>query len=71
MALLRFILFFILFLIIIRLIKLVARYWSSSRTTIDDLDQPSHNPNQKFKDIEEAEFREIDFDKEENIDEDK
>jgi len=68
MALLRFILFFVLFLIIVRLIKLIVRYWSSSRPTIDDLKQENKDPNQKFKDIEEAEFREINFDDKEDID---
>lgn len=68
MAILRFILFFILFLIIIRLVRLIARFWSSSRTTIDDLNQESRKVNPKFKDVEEAEYREINFDEEEDLD---
>lgn len=68
MALLRFILFFILFIFVVRLIKLIARYWSSSKTTIDDLRQESHSTNPKFEDVEEAEYREINFDQEEDLD---
>ena len=70
MVLLRLILFFILFLIIIRLVRLVMRYMASSKKpTIDDLREEHKNNNQKFKDVEEAKFRDINFDEEEDIDE--
>ena len=68
MTLLRFILFFILFLFIVRLVKLIMRYWSSSKTTIDDLRNGQGQVNEKYKDIEEADFKEINFDKEEDLD---
>ena len=68
MTLLRFILFFILFLFIVRLVKLIMRYWSSSKTTIDDLRNGQEQVNEKYKDVEEADFKEINFDEEEDLD---
>jgi len=69
MALLRLILYFILFLIVVRLVRLIMKYMSSSKkTTIDDLRQEHNEVNQRFKDVEEAEFREINFDEQEDID---
>ena len=68
MTLLRFILFFILFLFIVRLVKLIMRYWSSSKTTIDDLKNGQEQVNEKYKDVEEADFKEINFDEEEDLD---
>jgi len=69
MVLLRLILFFILFLIIIRLVRLIMRYMSSSKKpTIDDLRQEHRNKNPRFKDVEDAKFREINFDEEEEVD---
>ena len=68
MILLRLILFFILFLIIIRLVRLIMRYMASSKKpTIDDLRQEHKNENPRFKDVEEAKFKEINFDEEEDI----
>ena len=61
MAVIRLVLYFILFLIVIRLARLIIRYWFSSKRTVDDLRQEHKSANQKFKDAEEAEFREIKF----------
>ena len=45
------------------------RYMSSSKKpTINDLREEHKNNNQKFKDVEEAKFREINFDEEEDVD---
>ena len=69
MVLLRFILYFILFLIVVRLVRLIMKYISSSKKpSIDDLREQHKEVNQKFKDAEEAEFREINFDEQEDID---
>ncbi len=56
---LKIILFFILFLIIIRFVRLISRYWSSSKQTIDDLKNRQREESKHFDDVEEADFREI------------
>ena len=60
MGILKIILFFILFLIIIRMVRLISRYWSSSKQTIDDLKNRQREEAKHFEDVEDAEFREID-----------
>lgn len=67
MSLLKLILFFILFLFIIRLVRLIMRFWSSSKTTVDDLRNGQEQVNEKYKDVEEADFKEINFDEEEDL----
>ncbi len=59
------IIFFILFLLIIRLFRLISRYWSSSKKTIDDLRQNKKKKPDRFENVEDAKFREIDPDKKE------
>jgi hypothetical protein len=45
------------------------RYMASSKKpTIDDLKQEHKDENSRFKDVEEAKFREINFDEEEDVD---
>lgn len=68
MIILRLILYFVLFLIIVRLVRLVMKYWSSTKRTIDDLKQEHKSVDEKYKDVQEAEFREINFDEQEDID---
>lgn len=60
---LRFILFFVLFLLVLRLVRLISRYWSTSRKKFTDIHQQRTNSSQKFKDVEEADFKEIPTDK--------
>ena len=60
---LRFILFFVVFLLVLRLIRLISRYWSSSRKKNTDIHQQHTNSSQKFKDVEEADFKELPADK--------
>ena len=61
---LKIILFFILFMIIIKFVRLISRYRSSSKQTIDDLKNQQREDAKQFEDVEDAEFREIDFDNE-------
>ncbi|MCG6913299.1 hypothetical protein LJE86_05230 [bacterium BMS3Abin03] len=67
MIVFRLILYFLLFLLIARLVRLIMKYWSSSRGTIDDLKQEQKSVDEKYKDAQEAEFREINFDEQEDI----
>ncbi len=59
------VIFFILFLLIIRLFRLISRYWSSSKKTIDDLRQNQKKKSDRFENVEDAKFREIDPNKKE------
>ncbi len=59
------VIFFILFLLIIRVFRLISRYWSSSKKTIDDLRQNKKKKPDQFENVEDAKFREIDPDKKE------
>ncbi len=59
------VIFFILFLLIIRVFRLISRYWSSSKKTIDDLRQNQKKKPNQFENVEDAKFREIDPDKKE------
>lgn len=59
------VIFFILFLLIIRVFRLISRYWSSSKKTIDDLRQNQKKKPDQFENVEDAKFREIDPDKKE------
>ena len=60
----KIILFFILFMIIIKFVRLISRYRSSSKQTIDDLKNQKREESIHFDDVEEADFTEIDFDNE-------
>ncbi len=59
------VIFFILFLLIIRVFRLISRYWSSSKKTIDDLRQNQKKKPDQFENVEDAKFREIDPNKKE------
>jgi hypothetical protein len=48
---------------VLKLIRLISRYWSSSRKKFTDIHQQRTNSSQKFKDVEEADFKEIPTDK--------
>ena len=61
---LKIILFFILFMIIIKFVRLISRYRSSTKQTIDDLKNKQREESIHFDDVEEADFKEIDFDNE-------
>ena len=71
MGFLKIILFFILFMIIIKFVRLISRYWSSSKQTIDDLKNKQREESIHFDDVEEADFREIDFDNEKESEDNK
>ena len=60
----KILLFFILFMVIIRLVKLISRFRSSNKQTIDDLKNQQGEESIQFDDVEEADFKEIDFDNE-------
>ena len=60
----KILLFFIFFMIIIKLVRLISRYRSSSKQTIDDLKNKQREESIHFDDVEEADFTEIDFDNE-------
>lgn len=60
----KILLFFILFMVIIRLVKLISRFRSSTKQTIDDLKNQQREESIQFDDVEEADFKEIDFDNE-------
>ena len=60
----KIILFFILFMIIIKFVRLISRYRSSTKQTIDDLKNKQREESIHFEDVEEADFKEIDFDNE-------
>ena len=60
----KIILFFILFMIIIKFVRLISRYRSSKKQTIDDLKNQQREESIQFDDVEEADFKEIDFDNE-------
>jgi hypothetical protein len=41
-------------------VRLIAKYWfSSSKPTIDDLKGNQHKKSNRFKDVENADFKEI------------
>ena len=42
------------------MVRLISRYWSSSKQTIDDLKNRQREEAKHFEDVEDAEFREID-----------
>ncbi len=60
----KIILLFILVMIIIRLVRLVSRFRSSNKQTIDDLKNQQREESIQFDDVEEADYKEIDFDNE-------
>ena len=60
----KIILLFILVMIIIRLVRLVSRFRSSNKQTIDDLKNQQREESIQFDDVEEADFKEINFDNE-------
>jgi uncharacterized protein YpmB len=64
--LLQFIFIAIFVLLIVRLVRLALKYFSSSKPSIDDLKDQAGKFKQKRNDIEEAEFREIPPEEEEN-----
>jgi len=43
----------------IRLVKLLTKFGSGSRLNIDDLKKKTNNLRNKYKDLEEADFRDI------------
>ena len=49
----------ILFLFIVKLVKLISKYRSSSKQTIDDLANQQGKEAKQFGDVEDAEYREI------------
>ena len=55
----RVILFFILFLIVIKVVKMISRFLSSYKKTVNDINQRRSKKPQHFDDVEEADFREI------------
>lgn len=59
------VIFFILFLIIIRLVRVISRYWSSSKRTFDVRRQSKKKNIDRYENAEDAKFREIDPDKNE------
>jgi len=56
---LKIVFFLILFVFIIKLIRLISRYRSSKRQTIDDLENLQKKEAKQFGDVEDAEYREI------------
>ena len=50
----------ILFLFLIKFVRLISKYRSSSRQTIDDLKNQQQGEAKQFEDVEDADFREID-----------
>jgi len=60
---LRIVIFFLLFLIIIRLVKVLKRFWTSSKETANFMKNQKPPSTEKFQDVEEAEFREIPLEK--------
>ncbi len=60
----KIILLFILVMIIIRLVRLVSRFRSSNKQTIDDLKNQQREESIQFDEVEEADFKEINFDNE-------
>jgi len=50
----------ILFLFLIKFVRLISKYRSSSRQTIDDLKNQQQGEAKHFEDVEDADFREID-----------
>jgi hypothetical protein len=56
---LRVIIFFLVFLIAVRLFRVLKRFWSSSKETVNIMKNMKSEEKQNFRDIEEAEFREI------------
>jgi flagellar biosynthesis/type III secretory pathway M-ring protein FliF/YscJ len=71
MGFLKIILFFILFMIIIKFVRLISRFRSSTKQTIDDLKNKQREESIHFDDVEEADFREIDFDNEKESEDNK
>jgi len=53
------IIFLIFFLLAIKLVRLFGSYISVTRKTIDDLKEENNSIKKNYNDIEEAEFREI------------
>jgi len=59
-----FILVMILF--VVKLVRLIIKYSSSSRPSVDDLKERAEKLRRQMNDVEEAEFREIPPDEDEN-----
>ena len=59
MGILKIVLFLILVFFIVRLVKLIARYRSSTKQSIDDLTNQQRKETQHFKDAEDADYTEI------------
>jgi len=51
--------FLFLFYFILKFVRMMLKYTSSTKSTINDLKHKAENLKQKYGDIEEAEFREI------------
>jgi len=59
-----FILVMILF--VVKLVRLIIKYSSSSRPSVDDLKERAEKLRRQMNDVEEAEFREIPTEEDEN-----
>jgi hypothetical protein len=51
---------------LVRLVKLIVKYASSSRPSVDDLKERAEKLRRQMNDVEEAEFREIPPEEDEN-----
>ncbi len=58
MKFLSFIIYLLLFFLILKFIRLLTRYWASTKSTVNRYKE-SQKVKTKFENIEEAEFREI------------
>jgi len=58
MKLLMFIVYVLLFFLILRFVRMLMRYWSNTKSTMNKYKE-SQRVKSKFDDVEEAEFREI------------
>lgn len=60
---LRIVLFFLLFLIVIRLVRVLKKFWSSSKETAQFVRNQKKPDTEKFRDVEEADFTELPLEK--------
>ena len=56
----------VLVMFVVKLVKLVFKYSSSSRPSVDDLKERGEKLRRQMNDVEEAEFREIPAEEDEN-----
>jgi Na+-transporting methylmalonyl-CoA/oxaloacetate decarboxylase gamma subunit len=55
----RVILFFLLFLLVMKIVRAISKFFSSSKPGVDDLHRKQHSEKKQFDDVEDAEFKEI------------